>query len=344
MARPRAAAARRRPAARRRRPRARSRPRRCPRRSPPPTRALPFVGRADAPRRAARRRGTRRSRDDRRLVLLVGEPGIGKSRLAAEFTRAVHADGAVVLYGRFDETGPGAYQPVLEMLRGWSGGAALTGPAQRLGPRAADLAALLPELGAPAARRPCRRPASRRPGRIASACSTRSRRCSPSSPPGAPLLLVFDDLHWADSPTVQLLRHLVRAPQPRRTMFLGTYRDAELEEGHPLPELIASLRREDILTARRARRPRARRGRRADGGDGRRRAVLRPRLGAARGDRGQPVLRRGGHAPPARDARRARGRRRPRGGRACPRACARSPRGGSCGCRRRRARPSRWRR
>ena len=71
--------------------------------------------------------------DDRRLVLLAGEPGIGKSRLAAEFARAAHADGAVVLYGRFDETGPGAYQPVLEMLRGWSGGAALTGPAQRLG-------------------------------------------------------------------------------------------------------------------------------------------------------------------------------------------------------------------
>ena len=69
--------------------------------------------------------------DERRLVLLAGEPGIGKSRLAAEFARTVHRDGAVVLFGRFDETGPGAYQPVLEMLRGWSGGAALTGLAQR---------------------------------------------------------------------------------------------------------------------------------------------------------------------------------------------------------------------
>ena len=49
----------------------------------------------------------------------------------------------------------------------------------------------------------------------------------------------------------------MRAPQPRRAMFLGTYRDAELEDGHPLPELIASLRREDMLTARAARRPRA---------------------------------------------------------------------------------------
>ena len=59
---------------------------------------------------------------------------------------------------------------------------------------------------------------------------------------------MFDDLQWADSPTLQLLRHLIRAPQPRRTMFLGTYRDAEIDDGHPLPELIASLRRDAMLT------------------------------------------------------------------------------------------------
>ncbi|MEA2135017.1 MAG: hypothetical protein QOC68_2926 [Solirubrobacteraceae bacterium] len=203
---------------------------------------LPFVGRAEH-LAVLEEAWDAALHDDRRLVMLVGEAGIGKSRLAAEFTRAVHADGAVVLYGRFDETGPGAYQPVLEMLRGWSGGAALTGPAQRLGPRSADLAALLPELGAPTA------------GGVRGAAGTDRQRLFDALAAllaelaaGAPLLLVFDDLHWADGPTVQLLRHLVRAPQPRRTMFIGTYRDAELEESHPLPELIASLRREDILT------------------------------------------------------------------------------------------------
>jgi DNA-binding SARP family transcriptional activator/tetratricopeptide (TPR) repeat protein len=183
--------------------------------------------------------------DDRRLVLLAGEAGIGKSRLAAEFTRRVHRDGAVVLYGRFDETGPGAYQPVLEMLRGWSGGAALTGPAQRLGPRAADLAALLPELGAPAgALSAIRVDAGTERQRLFDALAALLAELAA----GAPLLLVFDDLHWADSPTLQLLSHLMRAPQPRRAMFLGTYRDAELDEGHPLPDLIASLRRDGMLT------------------------------------------------------------------------------------------------
>jgi len=207
----------------------------------------PFVGRARA---LATLDGAWKAAlgDDRRLVLLGGEPGIGKSRLAAEFARAAHADGAVVLYGRFDETGPGAYQPVMEMLRGWSGGAPLTGPAQRLGPRAADLAALLPELGVPAG--PTALPAIG----LSEVGTERQRLFDALAAllaelaAGAPLLLVFDDLHWADGPTVQLLRHLVRAPQPRRTMFLGTYRDAEVEEGHPLPELIGSLRREDILT------------------------------------------------------------------------------------------------
>jgi tetratricopeptide (TPR) repeat protein len=58
---------------------------------------------------------------------------------------------------------------------------------------------------------------------------------------------VFDDLHWADRPTLQLLKHLVRSPQPRRALLLGTYRDAELEPGHPLLELIGDVRRENLL-------------------------------------------------------------------------------------------------
>ncbi len=63
----------------------------------------------------------------------------------------------------------------------------------------------------------------------------------------APLVLVFDDLHWADRPTLQLLKHLVRSPQPRRALLLGTYRDAELEPGHPLLELLTDVRRENLL-------------------------------------------------------------------------------------------------
>ena len=61
------------------------------------------------------------------------------------------------------------------------------------------------------------------------------------------MVLVFDDLHWADRPTLQLLRHLVRSPAPRRVLFLGTYRESEISDRHPLHELIGDLRREGTL-------------------------------------------------------------------------------------------------
>ena len=63
----------------------------------------------------------------------------------------------------------------------------------------------------------------------------------------APAVLIFDDLHWADRPTLQLLRHLVRSPAPRRVLFLGTYRESEISDRHPLHELIGDLRREGTL-------------------------------------------------------------------------------------------------
>ena len=62
-----------------------------------------------------------------------------------------------------------------------------------------------------------------------------------------PVLLVFDDLHWADRPTLQLLRHLVRSPAPRRVLFVGTYRESEITDRHPLHELVGDLRREGTL-------------------------------------------------------------------------------------------------
>ena len=89
----------------------------------------------------------------RALVLLAGDAGIGKTRSAAELASRAHDDGAVVLYGRFDEETLTPYQPVVEMLRGWSAGAPLDSLRDRLGPRAAG-------AGDPAARV---RPAARRP-------------------------------------------------------------------------------------------------------------------------------------------------------------------------------------
>ena len=134
------------------------------------------------------------------------------------------------------------------MLRGWSAGAPLDSLRERLGPRAAELAILLPEFGPPPADHLA-------PGAITGpeADAQRYRFFDAVAAligevgAEAPVVLVFDDLHWADRPTLQLLRHLVRSPAPRRVLFLGTYRESEISDRHPLHELIGDLRREGTL-------------------------------------------------------------------------------------------------
>ena len=59
-----------------------------------------------------------------------------------------------------------------------------------------------------------------------------------------PLVLLLDDLHWADKPSLLLLQHLARKVPASRLIILGTYRDIELDRRHPLSEMLASLRRE----------------------------------------------------------------------------------------------------
>ena len=59
-----------------------------------------------------------------------------------------------------------------------------------------------------------------------------------------PVVLVLDDLQWADKASLQLLRHLIASEQPMRVLVLGTYRDSELSRSHPLLETLAALRRQ----------------------------------------------------------------------------------------------------
>ena len=162
----------------------------------------------------------------RQLVLLAGDAGIGKTRLAAELGRRANDEGALVLYGRFDEEALAPYQPVVEMVRGWSAGASLEPLRERLGVRAGELGILLPEFGPAPTDSEVSDPDGRRL-RFFDAVAALLGEIGAQ----APLVVVFDDLHWADRPTLQLLRHLVRAPQPRRALLLGTYRDAELSRG-----------------------------------------------------------------------------------------------------------------
>ena len=184
----------------------------------------------------------RAQKGQRQLVLLAGEPGIGKTRLAEEFVLAAHAAGATVLFGRSDEEAVIPYQPFVEALRHYIAVCPPNELQERLGTSGAELARLLPELaqrlpdlGLPEPTEP-ENERYRLFEAVASLLANAARAC--------PLVLVLDDLHWADKPTLLLLRHIVRAQEQSPLLILGTYRETDLARTHPLAEALADLRRE----------------------------------------------------------------------------------------------------
>jgi class 3 adenylate cyclase len=174
-----------------------------------------------------------------RVVLVAGEPGVGKTRLAAELARSVHDAGATVLAGRCDEDLGVPYQPFVEALRHFVDHAPLV--SGRLGRYGGELARLVPELSeqAPGLPAPLRSDPETERYRLFDAVATWLSVASTEEP----LLLVLDDLQWAAKPTLLLLRHVVRA-RGGRVLVLCTYRDTELTHDHPLVELVADLRRQ----------------------------------------------------------------------------------------------------
>jgi class 3 adenylate cyclase len=182
-----------------------------------------------------------------RAVLLAGEPGVGKTRTAAELAREAYDERAVVLYGRCDEDLGAPYQPVVEALTTY----AIASPPEgvRLGRLAGELCRLVPELpslvpgvGSPVASDP-------RSEEYRLFEATASWLVDASSASG--LVLVVDDLHWAARPTLQLLLHALRtaAAQPTaRLLLVATYRDTDIDRSHPLSDVLAELRRLPFVT------------------------------------------------------------------------------------------------
>jgi predicted ATPase len=141
-----------------------------------------------------------------RVVLVAGEPGVGKTRLAAELARIVHDEGAMVLAGRCDDDLGVPYQPFVEALRHFLDHAA--GLPERLGRYAGELARLVPELGerAPGLPPPLRSDPEMERYRLFDAIAAWLTAASNDEP----VLLVLDDLQWAARPTLMLLRHVLR--------------------------------------------------------------------------------------------------------------------------------------
>jgi DNA-binding SARP family transcriptional activator/tetratricopeptide (TPR) repeat protein len=209
----------------------------------------PLVGRAHELSELARlwaiARGDLKGERSGRIVVLAGDPGIGKTRLAAELAHNAHQQGACVLAGRAPEETLVSYQMFIEALRHYL----LNAPAGELQQTAreygSELARLIPELR--------RRVPDLPPAPAAEAETDRYRMFEAvvgllsAISARTPLLLVLDDLQWADRPTLLLLRHLARAPDPSRLLILGAYRSTEsAHEG--FGQTLADLRRERMVS------------------------------------------------------------------------------------------------
>jgi class 3 adenylate cyclase len=200
-----------------------------------------FVGRADEGKRLADL-FAEAAGGDRRLALISGEPGIGKTRLSTHAALELRSQGAVVLYGRCEEELTIPYGPWIEALAHYVEHAPERALRDHAEAHGGELSRMIPQLGS---RLPDIRPPSDADpdteryllwGAVVGLLRVASRE--------EPLVLVLDDLHWADKPTLQLLKHVASQGQGIRALVVGTYRESDLVQGHPLSEVLADLRRE----------------------------------------------------------------------------------------------------
>jgi class 3 adenylate cyclase len=181
----------------------------------------------------------------RRIVLVAGEPGIGKTRLARELALSAADDGAAVLYGACEPGGADAYAGIAHALGDLVERAPddlLRAHVRRHGDLVARLVPALRERLPKLEPQPPGDPETERfqllaaiAGLIVDAALDR------------PLMLVLDDLHWADGPTLAAIRHLVTTAAPAPYLLVATYRHTELARADALRELLATAGREQGL-------------------------------------------------------------------------------------------------
>lgn len=193
------------------------------------------------------------------LALVAGEAGIGKTRLIEELASSAHARGIPVLWGRCREgEGAPAFWPWLQILRGLLRDQTAAAFQAGLDPAAVDFASLLPALHGepPGVPDPALADPAQARFRLFEGITALFRTLSVPSlqraskdelaepdptPSERGLLLVFDDLHWADEASLLVLRHLAPHLAQMSLMVAATYRDTELARDHPLSALLGAI-------------------------------------------------------------------------------------------------------
>jgi DNA-binding SARP family transcriptional activator/predicted ATPase len=176
-----------------------------------------------------------------RLVVLDGETGIGKTRLADELTARVRADGGVAAMARCVEDESGlAFACAIELVRS----ALREGSATGVDPAsAAEAARLVPELGTPPT------PTLDGPGAQARFLDSVARVLLETTAGERPGILVVDDAHWADASSLEVLAFLVRRLRSRPVLVLATWRPEETPADHPARRILADAASDGLGTA-----------------------------------------------------------------------------------------------
>lgn len=214
---------------------------------PPGLRVAPpvdYVGRAQEQELV--RKCWSAARDGLRHALLIsGEPGIGKSQFAFRTAREFHSSGAVVLLGHCPEELAAPYGAWIQALSPFVEQADDELLAAYVVRHGGELARIVPALGrrVPLDTTPRQTdPESERYLLFSSVLGLLEQASAV-----APVVLVIDDLHWADRTSLAMLKHVVAESEDLRLLVLATYRDSDLSRDHPLTPLLADLRREQRI-------------------------------------------------------------------------------------------------
>jgi class 3 adenylate cyclase len=185
------------------------------------------------------------NRGDGRFVLLAGEAGIGKTRLTAELSKRARKLGCHVLSGSCSQAELALpYLPFVEALGNHLGDQDAAVVRAELGAMAGELAQLFPQLSEGPPTTPVGDPAQAKLRLFESVVTLLELWARDRG-----LLLVLDDIHWADGSTRELLDYAARRLVRSRVMLLGTYRSDEVDRRHPLTRTVQTWRRAGLAEA-----------------------------------------------------------------------------------------------